>query len=205
MKSDQQSSEWVSLREAAQILGVHPATVRNWADRGDLSMRRTPGGHRRFKRADLAHWVAINQPPPPAEIQMLIQNALGRMRLHINDGEMTGLDWYTHLDEQGRQAMRDKGLHMLEALQTYLSDPDATAPDIRRLGGDYARFLRAQDLTLEQTIEGFLVFSNFLHEATLNIIEVVQAQPQSEWLRLLRQVRAFTNELLVGLVHDYQE
>lgn len=42
------SSEWVSLRQAADMLGVHPATVRNWADKGDIMSRRTPGGHRRF-------------------------------------------------------------------------------------------------------------------------------------------------------------
>ncbi|MFC1959688.1 helix-turn-helix domain-containing protein [Chloroflexota bacterium] len=203
MNTDQHS-EWVSLSEAAQILGVHPATVRNWADRGDLPMRRTPGGHRRFKRSDLELWVATNQPPPPAEIQMLIQNALGRMRLHINDGEMSHLAWYNQMDEAGRQTMRDKGLLMLEALQKYLADPDDAAPVIRQLGEDYAQFLNAQNLTLEQTVEGFLVFSNFLHEAALNIIEVVQAQPQSEWLKLLRQVRTFTNELLLGLIHNYQ-
>ena len=46
-------SEWVSLRQAAQMLGVHPATVRAWADKGELPSRRTPGGHRRFRRADL--------------------------------------------------------------------------------------------------------------------------------------------------------
>ena len=40
--------EWVSLRQAAELLGVHPATVRSWADKGELPSRRTPGGHRRF-------------------------------------------------------------------------------------------------------------------------------------------------------------
>src|SRR4051794_2998670 len=37
---------WVGLSEAAKILGAHPATVRSWADRGELPSQRTPGGHR---------------------------------------------------------------------------------------------------------------------------------------------------------------
>lgn len=45
--------EWISLRHAAELLGVHPATVRIWADNGDLPSRRTPGGHRRFRKADV--------------------------------------------------------------------------------------------------------------------------------------------------------
>ena len=52
------TSEWVSLRQAADLLGVHPATVRNWADKGDLPSRRTPGGHRRFRKADLMQYAA---------------------------------------------------------------------------------------------------------------------------------------------------
>ena len=53
-------SEWVSLGEAAQIIGVHPATIRNWAEQGELPFRRTPGGHRRFRRADLQQ--SLNRP-----------------------------------------------------------------------------------------------------------------------------------------------
>ena len=44
----QTGEEWLSLREAAEMLGMHPATVRLWADRNELPSRRTNGGHRRF-------------------------------------------------------------------------------------------------------------------------------------------------------------
>ena len=38
---------------AAQLLGVHPDTLTRWADAGLIPCWRTPGGHRRFTRADL--------------------------------------------------------------------------------------------------------------------------------------------------------
>ncbi len=99
-------SEWVSLGEAAEIIGVHPATIRNWAERGELPFRRTPGGHRRFRRSDLQSWLNSNRITQPTEAQMVVQSALGRARLEIGDrGKITDLDWYTKLNGEARDIM----------------------------------------------------------------------------------------------------
>jgi excisionase family DNA binding protein len=183
---------------------VHPATVRNWADRGDLPSRRTPGGHRRFRRSDLQQWLETRQAPPPAEVQMLIQSALGRMRLHISDGEMRHLDWYVRMDDGTRETMRQKGWHMLR----YMVEPPDSAEQaevVRAMGRDYAQFLIGQGLTLSQAMQGYMVFGNFLHEAAMNIIEVVNMRPPTEWLNMLRQVQRFNNALLVGLIQIYEQ
>jgi excisionase family DNA binding protein len=39
--------------EAAQVLGVHPATVARWAAAGTLPSFRTPSGERRYHRCDV--------------------------------------------------------------------------------------------------------------------------------------------------------
>jgi excisionase family DNA binding protein len=39
--------------QAADELGVHVSTIIRWADAGLLTHWRTPGGHRRFRTADL--------------------------------------------------------------------------------------------------------------------------------------------------------
>lgn len=43
----------LTTREVARALGVSAATVKRWAETGVLRSVRTPGGHRRFFRADL--------------------------------------------------------------------------------------------------------------------------------------------------------
>ena len=53
MSSFETGEEWLSLRQVADMLGMHPATVRLWADRNELPSRRTNGGHRRFRRTDI--------------------------------------------------------------------------------------------------------------------------------------------------------
>lgn len=44
--------------QAARYVGVSLATIRRWADAGHLSCYRTPGGQRRFSRAQLDDFVA---------------------------------------------------------------------------------------------------------------------------------------------------
>src|SRR5512133_92334 len=46
-------SDWLTLGQAARYLGVAQSTVRKWADRELVPAFYTPGGHRRFRRADL--------------------------------------------------------------------------------------------------------------------------------------------------------
>ncbi|WP_159944701.1 MULTISPECIES: BldC family transcriptional regulator [unclassified Nocardiopsis] len=40
-------------REVARVLRVDTKTVTRWADEGRLTPVRTPGGHRRFSRAEV--------------------------------------------------------------------------------------------------------------------------------------------------------
>ncbi|MBN2472571.1 MAG: helix-turn-helix domain-containing protein, partial [Anaerolineae bacterium] len=137
MPDNASKSDWVSLRDAADILGVHPATIRNWADKGELPMRRTPGGHRRFRRDDLEAWLETRQSPPPAEVQILIQNAMGRMRMHISDGAMSQFEWYTNMPAEARGVMAQKGRQMLDTLQKFLVDAfdqSSAEHDIQHMG-----------------------------------------------------------------------
>jgi excisionase family DNA binding protein len=47
--------------QAARYLGVSLATVRRWTDAGHIDCYRTPGGQRRFSRAQLDEFVASMQ------------------------------------------------------------------------------------------------------------------------------------------------
>jgi excisionase family DNA binding protein len=47
--------------EAARYLGVSLATIRRWTDAGHISCYRTPGGQRRFSRAQLDDFIASMQ------------------------------------------------------------------------------------------------------------------------------------------------
>ncbi len=200
------TSEWVSLRQAADLLGVHPATVRNWADKGDLPSRRTPGGHRRFHKADLTQYAAAQGELQPLEVQVILQNALGQTRMTVGGGTLNQEAWYTAMSEATRETMRDQGRRVLEALRGYLA---AGAPDNRlveaiRLGKDYAAILEKDGLSLPQAVRGFFYFSDFVTNAILTWSELNVPRSASEWAHLLRQVNTFINTMLLSIIEYYQ-
>ena len=47
--------------QAARYLGVSLATVRRWTDAGHIDCYRTPGGQRRFSRAQLDDFITSMQ------------------------------------------------------------------------------------------------------------------------------------------------
>jgi len=53
MNNFDSSAPMVSSTQAAALLGVHVASIKRWADQGRLRCVRTPGGHRRFVRAEV--------------------------------------------------------------------------------------------------------------------------------------------------------
>src|SRR5262245_32469781 len=55
------SSEWLTLSQASKILGVHSATLREWADKGLIETFQTPGGHRRFALGDVQAFLALRK------------------------------------------------------------------------------------------------------------------------------------------------
>lgn len=202
-----QPSEWVSLGEAAQIIGVHPTTIRNWAEQGKLPYRRTPGGHRRFCRTDLEQWLASNRITQPAEAQVLVQSALGRARMEMSDREaLARLNWFGRLSPDARDVMRRQGLRLMDALIDHLANPAVSSgrETARDIGLTYGRLLKSQGLSLSQALEGYFYFVDFLVDSVVQLAETSAARPQTSWGVTLRQVNLFTRTVLVSMVLVYE-
>lgn len=201
-------TEWVSLRHAADILGVHPATVRNWADEGRITSRRTAGGHRRFSRGDLERFAQSEADVQPIEVQLILQNALGSTRMQVGEHHnFNGVEWYGLMGEATRERMRHQGRLVLEGLRDYLNQnaPDALLFTAINLGKLYAELLTADHLTLPQATRGFLYFSDFVVNAILTWSELAQPRNPSEWANLLRQVNTYINTMLLSIIEYYEE
>jgi excisionase family DNA binding protein len=202
MSGVDQSSLWVSLSEAARILGVHPATVRSWADRGDIASQRTPGGHRRFRRDDLLRWASIHSPAPTAEAQILVQSALGRARVQILEGQLATAEWYTRLDKPAREAMSVYGRRLMESLQLHLTTANGALSAAHAIGLDYGKMIRAQGLTLKQTVEGFYIFCDFVFESLMQMAEL--SRPDGNHRETTWKIYTFTREVISALIEAYE-
>src|SRR5690242_14779326 len=55
-------TEWLTLGQAARFLGVAQSTIRKWSDQKKVPAFYTPGGHRRYRRADLEAFLDRSGP-----------------------------------------------------------------------------------------------------------------------------------------------
>lgn len=203
-----QDNEWLSLGEAADILGVHPSTVRHWADSGDLPSQRTPGGHRRFRRRDLQQWATSRERDvAPAEARLMMQSALGRARIEIGEGQLKGQGWYDTMSEETRRLHRTLGRQLLELLTRHLADPEDfedLQQDVRQLGIEYAQLSRSEGVSLVDSVRAFLFFRDLLIESVIQLAEMLSLRTPLDWGDRLKQVHTITDELLLALIEEYE-
>jgi len=63
MANDEQMDDMLAVREVARLLHVHPNTLRRWSNNGRIKAYRiTSRGDRRFKREDIARFLAQFNP-----------------------------------------------------------------------------------------------------------------------------------------------
>jgi excisionase family DNA binding protein len=59
MANSEQIDGMLTVREVALLLHIHPNTVRRWSNRGKIrTYRITPRGDRRFRREEIARFLA---------------------------------------------------------------------------------------------------------------------------------------------------
>jgi excisionase family DNA binding protein len=153
--------DWLSLGEAARILGVTPNTLRRWTDRGHLPTFTTPGGHRRFPRAAIESLL----PSPRSRRPHLADlGASGARIAAAYRGELGGAPaWLEGLPEGERQLFRERGRRMVDCLLLHL-DADSPGPSLANLHQaadhaiEYGAHIATRSAPLSEAVEAFLHF-----------------------------------------------
>ena len=201
---DPEKERWLGLRQAAQLLGVHPSTLRAWADRGKFPVHRTPGGHRRFLRSDVEAWFAPSKSTPAAEVQLLIQNALGRTRLELSEGRLSAFGWYQRLGDEHRLAYRHESRRLLQLLTKVVTEKEGdSAAEAEALAADYAKLTKDAGLELYEAVEAFLFFREFLMESIFSFSETSSVDFGPTWAATRRTISNITNRVLLNLIRSY--
>lgn len=199
-------TEWINLGEAAELLGVHPATVRAWSDRGELPTQRTPGGHRRFLRRDVTAKAIAQDRRQTSSAQLVVQNMLGRARLQLTEGAFNDESWYQQLDEQAKGELREIGRRLLQVVVAYLPNSEQEAQMLaqaRKIGRDYQKLGAQQGLSLVETTRAYLHFREFLSQTIYDMMEAAGTQGPTDWGNLRQRIILLTNEMLLALIDAY--
>ncbi len=210
MTTTHTGDEWLSLSEAAEMLGIHPATVRLWADRNEIPARRTSGGHRRFRRADIeARLRQEGEYKPRPAAQLLVQSVLGRVRFAFTDGTLNTFPWYAHFNEAAREGYRRLGRRVLELLMRALTDitfDGELRSEAVQLGREYGSITRESHVPVADAVRAFLYFRSLIDESVLQLAEVQGTRDHQDipWAESLYQIQALTNEILPALIEAAQ-
>ncbi len=200
--ADNSDREWLNLSGAAHLLGVHPSTVRLWADKGEIASQRTGGGHRRFRRADLEAWQASHRRGTSPGALLMVQSALGRTRMDMSEGTLARQPWYAKLSDPARVSYRETSQRLLALLKKYLSanEHEVILTEARRLGIEYYRLGKASRLSLSESTRAFLYFREFLTDSAVQVVEAGGPTAQQSLAGLYHLTSQFTNEILIALI-----
>jgi excisionase family DNA binding protein len=197
--------EWLSLGEVAAILGVHPSTVRSWADNGRLPVHRTQGGHRRFRRSEVELCVQSQNANHTLEVDQVVQSALRKTRIQIGEGRLEAEPWYHKLDEEARQQYRQSGRELLQGLMVQLaSDDENPQVEARALGYEYASRGSRRGMSCAEATHAFLFFRNLLFESMFSVYESAAVRSPQVWSDMFRKLQTFTDQILITLLETYE-
>ena len=202
---NQNGNDWLNLSDAAALLGVHPSTLRTWSDRGDIPTHRTPGKHRRFRRADIENWADSRREAHLSPGQLIVENVLGRTRMQMAEGRLAVASWYQRFDEARRRELREAGRSQLRLLLRYLADEgDRVLPEAQGIGQVYERLGREAGLSLTETVSVFLYFRDFLYDSVVDVYQASGQRAAREWASMHRRIATFTNAVLLALIQAHE-
>lgn len=198
-------NNWLNLSEVAQLLGIHPSTVRNWSDQGVLPVHRTQGGHRRYLRNEVDLWMQAQKANGPSGMDLLVQNSLRNMRFQMSEGLLNEQEWYRKIDGEARNQYRSSGRALVQGLMGFLSSKEKEASaEAEALGYEYASRGRRCGLSVVDATQAFLFFRNLLIESMLAVYESASVRSPFAWSEMFRKVTAFTDHILITLLETYE-
>jgi excisionase family DNA binding protein len=197
--------DWLTLQQAAALLGVHPGTVRNWSDKGVLPVYRTRGGHRRFKRAEVELWTSTSRGNDKIDPASIIQAALRSIRLRISEGKLADEPWYRTLDDDARKQYRESAQTLFQGLMRFVAAGGGNGQaEAREIGYQYARRAERSGMHAADAARAFMFFRDALLQSVIEVYQVANVPSGRAWGDVLRLVNAFTDLILIELLETFQ-
>ena len=200
---------WLSSSEAGELLGVHQTTLRRWADAGEVPCFRTPGGHRRFRAADLETWMKGRQSTAlTPQTETLVQNVIGYTRHEMAEQHVSQEAWYVAFAQQDadRRHMRETGHRLMGLAIQYMARTSNHEPILRegrRIGDFYGQQCAQHGVSLVDTMHGYFFFRESLLRATRPGL-ATRGQYDAEEVRMHRQLRHFMDAVMYACLASYE-
>ncbi len=197
----------LTLKDAAARLNVHPATLRRWADNGDVLVMVTPGGHRRFPRSEIERLAGDHRLDEASDevSSHLVEAALQNAREGIAEHPQAA--WLRTLTVAERNQMREMGRHVMSLLERFVSDDENNDELIREaesIGREYAASTKYIGMGLPAVLEATTFFRDSILESAVSLPEAATMDRDAS-RRLIRRINAFLSTILISVAQEYDQ
>ena len=201
------TDDWLTLSDAAKLLGVHPSTVRLWSDKGAIPVHKTQGGHRRYKRGEILLWAQANSKSRSEAIEPegMMNEVVKNVRMQISEGRLQAESWYQKLDEDARVQYRMSARSLFQGLMTYVAtNGEEAATEAYAIGYEYASRARRYQLSYVDAAKAFLFFRDTLVESVIKVYTEANV-PTKKATEMYAKMHTFTDEILISLLETYSK
>jgi len=197
----------VSISEASSMLGVSEATLRQWTDEGKVRAFITPGGHRRYDKAELRSFMGKQHRIHGLKDLVSSIESTPPQHRQVAHTYFSSASWYHKLDTQMQKHLAESGRELLQLVIKYLTEPakrSETEERVRNVGGDFGNQAALLGLSLTETIETFMLHRNPVMNAATDLMKRREALNERavEAIPLLNHI---LDETLIAMVAAYQQ
>ena len=201
------TDEWLTLSNAAKLLGVHPSTIRLWSDKGAIPVHKTQGGHRRYKRGEILLWAETNSKSRAEAIEpeSMMQEVIKNVRMQISEGRLQEEAWYQKLDEDARVQYRMSARSLFQGMMNYVAtNGEEAATEAYAIGYEYASRARRYQLSYVDAARAFLFFRDALVESVIKVYMDANV-PTKQATDMYTRMHTFTDEILISLLDTFRK
>lgn len=197
----------VSISEASRMLGVSETTLRQWTDEGKVRAFITPGGHRRYDKAELRSFMGKQHRIHGLKDLVSSIESTPPQHRQVAHTYFSTTPWYHRLDAQTQKHMAESGRELLQLVIKYLTEPakrKETEGQVRSVGSDFGNQAAKLGLSLTETIETFMLHRNPVINAATDLMKRREALNERavEAIPLLNHI---IDEALIAMVAAYQQ
>jgi len=197
----------LTIGRASKMLGVSEATLRQWTDEGKIRAFVTPGGHRRYAEAEVRNFSGTQRRIHGVKDLVARMQMTPHLELEIAHTHFTATSWYSNLDKESLDRLREFGRRMHHLAITAITKQNKyedTLQLAREIGSELGAYLSLIGLSLPESVEAFILHRSPLLSATADLIKKRTAvhERAADAIPLLIQT---TDEALLSMVKAYQE
>lgn len=201
-----EKKDWLSLKQAADRLGVHITTLRRWADNGEIPVMLTPGSHRRFAISDIDQFAEERRRLRMVSglEQIWAERALIQARHEIVTHQSD--HWLAVFSEEERERKRQIGRKLMGLTLKYISlgeGGEDILEEARAIGREHAETAIQLGLPLVEAIQAALFFRDTMVEVAVQLPEIAHVRPEAN-MRLLRRINTLLNTVQLAIAAAYE-